>query len=73
MWDNLIQILLSTLVIIHYLYHVRGDYLMFKHFLQRPVTTFVLRTIFYFLIILALIYLYSYSGVTGGHFIYNEF
>ncbi|CAH1852267.1 teichoic acid D-Ala incorporation-associated protein DltX [Convivina praedatoris] len=46
---------------------------MFKHFLQRPVTIFVLRTIFYFFIILALIYLYSYSGVTGGHFIYNEF
>lgn len=34
---------------------------------------FVEKTALYIIIILALIYLYDYSGVAGGHFIYNEF
>ncbi|WP_367297894.1 teichoic acid D-Ala incorporation-associated protein DltX [Loigolactobacillus coryniformis] len=34
---------------------------------------FVLRTIFYALILLTLVYLYSYSGLNSSHFIYNEF
>ncbi|MDF7627278.1 teichoic acid D-Ala incorporation-associated protein DltX [Leuconostocaceae bacterium ESL0723] len=46
---------------------------MFKKFFQQPLINFILRTLFYFLVILTLIYLYSFSGVTGGHFIYNEF
>lgn len=50
-----------------------GRHAMFKRFLSKPWVTFVVKTLAYFLIILALIYLYGYSGVTGGHFIYNEF
>ncbi|CAK8054543.1 teichoic acid D-Ala incorporation-associated protein DltX [Eupransor demetentiae] len=46
---------------------------MIKQFFQRPWVSFVMRTIIYFFIILALIYLYSYSGVSGGNFIYKEF
>ena len=34
---------------------------------------FVLKTIVYFGILMALIYLYEYSGLTSVHFIYNEF
>lgn len=34
---------------------------------------FILKTIIYSLIIMALIYLYQYSGLTSVHFIYNEF
>lgn len=40
---------------------------------QHSVGRFVLRTVFYFAIIIVLIYLYEYSGINGGHFIYNEF
>lgn len=50
-----------------------GRQAMFKRFLSKPWVTFIVRTLAYFLIILALIYLYGYSGITGGHFIYNEF
>ncbi|MCT8388531.1 teichoic acid D-Ala incorporation-associated protein DltX [Leuconostoc holzapfelii] len=46
---------------------------MIKRFFQRPVVNFISRTLFYFSIILMLVYLYSYSGVGQGHFIYNEF
>ena len=35
--------------------------------------TFTWRTIFYFLIIFTLIYLYHYKNISGGSFIYNEF
>ncbi len=42
-------------------------------FLHHPATVFVARTLLYTAIILILVYLYSYRGVTGGHFIYNEF
>lgn len=34
---------------------------------------FVLKTIIYFAILMALIYLYEYSGLNSVHFIYNEF
>ncbi|WP_261807331.1 teichoic acid D-Ala incorporation-associated protein DltX [Lapidilactobacillus luobeiensis] len=40
---------------------------------KKQIGRFIFRTIFYFLIIVVLIYLYSYSGINGGHFIYNEF
>ena len=46
---------------------------MFQRFFQRPVVNFISRSLFYFAIILIVVYLYSYSGVGGGHFIYNEF
>ncbi|WP_294977366.1 teichoic acid D-Ala incorporation-associated protein DltX [uncultured Leuconostoc sp.] len=46
---------------------------MIKHFFEQPIINFISRTLFYFIIILALVYLYSYSGVGGSHFIYNEF
>lgn len=35
--------------------------------------SFVMRTVFYFVIIMLLVYLYSYSGINQPHFIYNEF
>lgn len=34
---------------------------------------FVGRTLLYFAIIVALIYLYHYKNIDGGAFIYNEF
>ena len=34
---------------------------------------FVLTTIIYCAILMVLIYLYQYSGLTSVHFIYNEF
>ncbi|MGT2742101.1 teichoic acid D-Ala incorporation-associated protein DltX [Streptococcus plurextorum] len=34
---------------------------------------FLVRTLLYFVIILVLIYLYSYIGRSQGSFIYNEF
>lgn len=37
------------------------------------VLHFAVKTVSYFLIILALVYLYDYCGVNGAHFIYNEF
>ncbi|UQS84325.1 teichoic acid D-Ala incorporation-associated protein DltX [Bombilactobacillus thymidiniphilus] len=40
---------------------------------QHPMLKFILLTAFYFLIIMALVYLYSYSGINNSHFIYNEF
>ncbi|MFC6315670.1 teichoic acid D-Ala incorporation-associated protein DltX [Lapidilactobacillus achengensis] len=40
---------------------------------KKQIGRFILRTVFYFLIILVLVYLYGYSGINGGHFIYNEF
>ncbi|MCP1276119.1 teichoic acid D-Ala incorporation-associated protein DltX [Leuconostoc citreum] len=46
---------------------------MIKQFFQRPIVNFIARTLFYFIVILTLVYLYSYSGVGGGKFIYNEF
>ncbi|WP_081662439.1 teichoic acid D-Ala incorporation-associated protein DltX [Lactobacillus psittaci] len=40
---------------------------------KQAITSFVLRTLFYFAILIALIYLYEYSGIDSVHFIYNEF
>ncbi|SCB73001.1 teichoic acid D-Ala incorporation-associated protein DltX [Weissella bombi] len=37
------------------------------------VLKFFFQTIFYTVIIFALVYLYGYSGLGQGHFIYNEF
>lgn len=39
----------------------------------KQVGMFVLKTIIYFAILMALIYLYEYSGLNSVHFIYNEF
>lgn len=47
--------------------------LKIKKILSNTTVVFVLQTIFYFFVILALIYLYSYSGMNESHFIYNEF
>ncbi|WP_404819932.1 teichoic acid D-Ala incorporation-associated protein DltX [Lacticaseibacillus suibinensis] len=44
-----------------------------KAFFAKPSVKFVAKTLFYTVIILILVYLYSYRGVAGGHFIYNEF
>ncbi|MGV0167680.1 teichoic acid D-Ala incorporation-associated protein DltX [Furfurilactobacillus sp. WILCCON 0119] len=41
--------------------------------LRTPWVTFILKTVFYFVILLLLLYLYSYSGVNQSKFIYNEF
>ncbi|KRN24461.1 hypothetical protein FC75_GL001263 [Lacticaseibacillus camelliae DSM 22697 = JCM 13995] len=46
---------------------------MMKTFFARPGVRFVLKTLFYAVVLLTLVYLYSYRGVAGGHFIYNEF
>lgn len=40
---------------------------------QHPHLAFITRTLGCVLLILALIYLYSYCGVANTHFIYNEF
>lgn len=42
-------------------------------FFHHPVTIFIARTLLYTAIIIALVYLYSYRGVSNSHFIYNEF
>lgn len=39
----------------------------------RSVLWFIGKTIIYAAIIMAMIYLYEYSGLTSVHFIYNEF
>ncbi|WP_281828711.1 MULTISPECIES: teichoic acid D-Ala incorporation-associated protein DltX [Lactobacillus] len=39
----------------------------------KQIEMFVLKTIVYFAILMALIYLYEYSGLNSVHFIYNEF
>ena len=39
----------------------------------KAIASFMLKTIFYFVVLLALIYLYEYSGIDSVHFIYNEF
>lgn len=45
----------------------------FNNFLEDNKIKFVMRTIFYFIVLLFLVYLYSYSGIDQPHFIYNEF
>lgn len=39
----------------------------------KAIGLFVLKTLFYFGVLVALVYLYEYSGVGSAHFIYNEF
>lgn len=39
----------------------------------KSIGLFVVKTLFYFCVLLALVYLYEYSGVGSAHFIYNEF
>lgn len=40
---------------------------------RHPALTFILKTLFYFVILLLLIYLYGYYGAGQEPFIYNEF
>ncbi|WP_057894938.1 teichoic acid D-Ala incorporation-associated protein DltX [Lacticaseibacillus brantae] len=44
-----------------------------KQLWQNATFQFVFWTIVYFLILLSLVYLYSYSGINNSKFIYNEF
>jgi hypothetical protein len=46
---------------------------MRQFFTTHPWASFTLRTAIYVVIILALVYLYGYSGVSNSKFIYNEF
>ncbi|AHA05640.1 MAG: teichoic acid D-Ala incorporation-associated protein DltX [Pediococcus pentosaceus] len=45
----------------------------FKDLWQHDSIKFITRTVFYFAVLVVLLYLYDYSGMTGGTFIYNEF
>ncbi|AZZ61057.1 teichoic acid D-Ala incorporation-associated protein DltX [Oenococcus sp. UCMA 16435] len=38
-----------------------------------PTVQFIGRTFFYFAILVVLLYLYGYTGISDGGFIYNEF
>lgn len=49
---------------------MRKKWLAFKN---NEIVRFVFTTFFYTVIFLALVYLYSYSGIGGGGFIYNGF
>ncbi|MEG0255013.1 MAG: teichoic acid D-Ala incorporation-associated protein DltX [Vagococcus sp.] len=40
---------------------------------REEILSFILKTIFYVMIILALLYFYGYLKSDGGGFIYNEF
>lgn len=44
-----------------------------KKMLHYPVMDFLLKTVFYFAILLFLLYLYGYFGAGQEPFIYNEF
>ena len=41
--------------------------------MKHPVVQFFVRTMIYFFLFLALLYLYGYLGLDQGNFIYNEF
>ncbi|MCH4010016.1 teichoic acid D-Ala incorporation-associated protein DltX [Companilactobacillus sp.] len=43
------------------------------NFLKKPASIFILRTVFYFAILLILLYIYGYNGVGSAKFIYNDF
>lgn len=45
----------------------------FRKLRNNAYVVFVSKTIFYFLILIALVYLYNYSGMSQSNFIYNEF
>lgn len=49
---------------------MRTKWLAFWH---QPVVAFIGWTVFYFAILMALVYLYGYSGLNSTTFIYNEF
>ena len=40
---------------------------------RHPALRFILKTLFYFVVLLLLIYLYGYYGAGQEPFIYNEF
>lgn len=40
---------------------------------MKDTTRFVLKTLFYFVIFMVLIYFFSYLGCGQGNFIYNEY
>ena len=40
---------------------------------MKDTTRFVLKTVFYFVIFMVLIYFFSYLGRGQGNFIYNEY
>lgn len=40
---------------------------------MKDTTRFVLKTLFYFVIFMVLIYFFSYLGRCQGNFIYNEY
>lgn len=40
---------------------------------SKQIGKFVITTLIYCAILMTLIYLYQYSGLTSVHFIYNEF
>ncbi|MGY3745038.1 teichoic acid D-Ala incorporation-associated protein DltX [Oenococcus kitaharae] len=42
-------------------------------FFHRPAVQFLLETVFYFVVLVILLYLYGYTGINDGGFIYNEF
>ncbi|MCI1974672.1 MAG: teichoic acid D-Ala incorporation-associated protein DltX [Limosilactobacillus sp.] len=44
-----------------------------KSIKNHPALIFILKTVFYFIVILLLIYLYGYYGAGQEPFIYNEF
>lgn len=46
---------------------------MVKSLKNHPVSTFILNTLFYFVVLIVLIYLYGYYGAGQAPFIYNEF
>lgn len=47
--------------------------LMIKALKENPASAFILKTLFYFIVLVALIYLYGYFGAGQAPFIYNEF
>ncbi|AKP65651.1 MULTISPECIES: teichoic acid D-Ala incorporation-associated protein DltX [Levilactobacillus] len=49
---------------------MRAKWLAIWH---QPVVAFIGWTAFYFVILMALVYLYGYSGLNNSTFIYNEF
>ncbi len=46
---------------------------MIKALKENPASAFILKTLFYFIVLVALIYLYGYFGAGQAPFIYNEF
>lgn len=44
-----------------------------KALANHPKTAFILKTLFYFVVIIVLIYMYGYFGAGQAPFIYNEF